>query len=123
MKNLTDWFDRVYVVNCAHRPDRLVDTKQHFDETGMADNDKVVYYPAIIGGWTTCPGWVGTGPGAVTGWGCKVGGPPPPSRPPGSCNLLSSHQAPTPMATGQLVQQIGIPVGAHGVVSVATSVS
>lgn len=67
MKNLTDWFDRVYVINCAHRPDRLEETKKHLDETKMADNDKVIYYPAIIGDWTTCPADWGSGWGA---WGC-----------------------------------------------------
>lgn len=67
MKNLTDWFDRVYVINCAHRPDRLEETKKHLDETKMADNDKVIYYPAIIGDWTTCPADWGSGRGA---WGC-----------------------------------------------------
>ena len=67
MKNLTDWFDRVYVINCAHRPDRLEETKKHLDETKMADNDKVHYYPAIIGDWTTCPADWGSGRGA---WGC-----------------------------------------------------
>ena len=59
MKNLTDWFDRVYVINCAHRPDRLEETKKHLEETGMANNDKVHYYPAIIGDWVTHPAdWV-----------------------------------------------------------------
>lgn len=67
MKNLTDWFDRVYVINCAHRPDRLEETKKHLEETGMADNDKVHYYPAIIGDWTTHPADWGSGRGA---WGC-----------------------------------------------------
>lgn len=67
MKNLTDLFDRVYVINCAHRPDRLEDTKKHLEETKMADNDKVHYYPAIIGDWTTCPADWRSGRGA---WGC-----------------------------------------------------
>lgn len=67
MKNLTDWFDRVYVINCAHRPDRLKETKRHLEETKMANNDKVIYYPAIIGDWTTCPADWGSGRGA---WGC-----------------------------------------------------
>jgi len=67
MKNLTDWFDHVYVINCAHRPDRLEETKKHLEETRMADNDKVHYYPAIIGDWTTCPADWGSGWGA---WGC-----------------------------------------------------
>ncbi len=69
MKNLTDWFDRVYVINCAHRPDRLEETKKHLEETKMADNDKVIYYPAIIGDWTTCPADWGSGRGA---WGCVL---------------------------------------------------
>ena len=67
MKNLTDWFDRVYVINCAHRPDRLEETKRHLEETGMANNEGVHYYPAIIGDWTTCPADWGSGRGA---WGC-----------------------------------------------------
>lgn len=67
MKNLTDWFDRVYVINCAHRPDRLEETKKHLEETGMANSDWVYYYPAIIGDWTTCPADWGSGWGA---WGC-----------------------------------------------------
>jgi len=67
MKNLTDWFDRVYVINCAHRPDRLEETKRHLEETGMANNDWVIYYPAIIGDWTTCPADWQSGRGA---WGC-----------------------------------------------------
>ncbi len=67
MKNLTDWFDRVYVINCAHRPDRLEETKKHLEETGMANNDWVHYYPAIIGDWTTHPADWNSGNGA---WGC-----------------------------------------------------
>ena len=67
MKNLTDWFDRVYVINCAHRPDRLEETKKLLQETKMAANHKVYYYPAIIGDWTTCPHDWYAGRGA---WGC-----------------------------------------------------
>ena len=67
MKNLTDWFERVYVINCAHRPDRLAETKRHLEETGMANNDWVHYYPAIIGDWTTHPADWNSGNGA---WGC-----------------------------------------------------
>lgn len=67
MKNLTDWFDRVYVINCAHRPDRLEEVTRHLAETKMADLEKVIIYPAIIGDWVTTPeGW-GAGRGA---WGC-----------------------------------------------------
>lgn len=67
MKNLTDWFDRVYVINCAHRPDRLEETKQHLAETKMADVEKVIFYPAIVGDWTTVPADWRSGNGA---WGC-----------------------------------------------------
>lgn len=68
MKNLTDWFSRVYVINCAHRPDRLLAVKEHLAETQMADIDKVFFYPAIIGDWTTAPSGWGAGNG---GWGCR----------------------------------------------------
>lgn len=67
MKNLTDWFDRVYVINCIHRPDRLEETQKHLKETQMADVDKVIFYPAIIGDWTTIPADWKSGNGA---WGC-----------------------------------------------------
>lgn len=66
-KNLTDWFDRVYVLNCAHRPDRKEQILKHLDDSGMADVSKVVVYPAIIGDWTTIPADWGSGRGA---WGC-----------------------------------------------------
>ena len=67
MKNLTDWFSRVFIINCKHRPDRLGRVKAHLDESGMADVSKVVVVSAIIGDWTTHPvGW-GAGRGA---WGC-----------------------------------------------------
>lgn len=67
MKNLTDWFDRVFVINCKHRPDRLERVKNHLADSGMADVSKVTFTPAIIGDWTTCPaGWM-AGRGA---WGC-----------------------------------------------------
>lgn len=69
MKNLTDWFDRVYVINCAHRPDRLEETKQHLAETKMADVEKVIFYPAIVGDWTTVPADWRSGNGA---WGCVL---------------------------------------------------
>jgi GR25 family glycosyltransferase involved in LPS biosynthesis len=67
MKNLTDWFSRVYVINCAHRPDRLEEVTKHLQETGMADMDKVVIYPAIIGDWVTHPADWRAGNGS---WGC-----------------------------------------------------
>lgn len=68
MKNLTDWFDRVFIINCAHRPDRLERVKTHLSITGMVDLDKVIIHPAVIGDWVTCPADWGAGRGA---WGCR----------------------------------------------------
>lgn len=66
MKNLTDWFDRVYVINCQHRPDRLEKIKKELEKSKMADLEKVIFYKAIIGDYTTVPAdWQGKG-----GWGC-----------------------------------------------------
>lgn len=67
MKNLTDWFDRVYIINRQDRPERLKVLLDHLTESRLADTRKVIVYPAIIGGWTTTPAdWtVGRGP-----WGC-----------------------------------------------------
>ena len=67
MKNLTDWFSKVFVINCAHRPDRLETVMKHLDETGMADTDKVTVFNAIVGDWTTVPADWNSGRGA---WGC-----------------------------------------------------
>lgn len=67
MKNLTDWFDRVYVINCNHRNDRLQLVKDHFEKTGIADKDLVYFYPAVYGQWVTTPADWASGAGA---WGC-----------------------------------------------------
>lgn len=37
MKNLTDWFDRAYVISCQHRPDRLAGTMDHLASAGLVD--------------------------------------------------------------------------------------
>jgi GR25 family glycosyltransferase involved in LPS biosynthesis len=66
-KNLTDWFSRVYVINCAHRPDRLERILKHLEESGMADVSKVHVFNAIIGDYTGHPAGWGGGNGA---WGC-----------------------------------------------------
>jgi hypothetical protein len=74
MKNITDWFDKVYLLNCAHRTDRLERITKHLTDTGLADMSRVIVYPAVQGRVTTTPeGW-GAGPGA---WGiyrtiCRV---------------------------------------------------
>ena len=67
VKNLTDWFDSVYLINCAHRPDRLATCLAHLQESGMADVERVTVYPAIIGDWTGHPAGFEGGNGA---WGC-----------------------------------------------------
>lgn len=67
LKNLTDIFDAVYVINCAHRPDRLERVSNHLVEQGLVDIEKVTFYPAVIGDWVTCPSDWKTGNGA---WGC-----------------------------------------------------
>lgn len=67
MKKLTEWFDRVFVINCAHRPDRLALVKEELAYSGVAELSKVIFYPAIIGDWTTVPADWNSGSGA---WGC-----------------------------------------------------
>lgn len=67
LPNLTDTFDRVYVINCAHRPDRLEEFKEGIEETKVADVEKIIVYPAIIGDYTGHPAGFGGGNGA---WGC-----------------------------------------------------
>lgn len=67
LKNLTDWFDHVYLINCQHRPDRLARVLAHLENSGMATIADVKVVAGIIGDWTTHPtGW-GGGRGA---WGC-----------------------------------------------------
>lgn len=67
LRNLTDWFDRVYIINCAHRPDRLATLMEHIQLTGMADVEKLHVFSAIIGDYTGHPAGWGGGNGA---WGC-----------------------------------------------------
>jgi GR25 family glycosyltransferase involved in LPS biosynthesis len=67
LKNLTDWFDRVYLINCAHRPDRLAEVTAHLAKSRMADLSKVIIQPAVVGDWANPPARWGAGRGA---WGC-----------------------------------------------------
>lgn len=67
MKLITDWFDRVFVINCAHRPDRLALVKEELACSGIADLKKVNFFNAIIGDWTSVPDDWKAGRGA---WGC-----------------------------------------------------
>jgi GR25 family glycosyltransferase involved in LPS biosynthesis len=64
---LTDWFDKVFVINCAHRPDRKLETEEEIRSKGIGDLDKITFYPGIIGDYTNHPAGFGGGRGA---WGC-----------------------------------------------------
>jgi hypothetical protein len=67
MKNLTDWFGRVCIITCQHRPDRLAETLEHLTTTGLADPEKLHIQKGVIGAWTTVPvDWL---PG-LGAWGC-----------------------------------------------------
>lgn len=64
---LTDHFDRVFLINCKHRPDRLEEFRKEIETKKLADLDKITIYPAIIGDYTGHPAGWGGGNGA---WGC-----------------------------------------------------
>lgn len=66
-KNLTDWFERVYVINRPDRPERLKAFYKNIEYTKVADPSKIIVYPAIMGDKTACPRYFLSGNGA---WGC-----------------------------------------------------
>lgn len=66
-KKLTDWFDKVFVINCQHRPDRLKEFVDEIISKEIADLDKITIFQAVIGDFTTHPAGWGGGKGA---WGC-----------------------------------------------------
>jgi hypothetical protein len=69
MKNLTDWFSRVCVITCQHRPDRLEQTLAHLEASGLAHSAGVKVQRGVIGSWVTTPvDWL-AGDGA---WGCHA---------------------------------------------------
>jgi len=67
MKTLTDWFDRVYIINCTHRPDRLEAIEANIKATGVADCSNVLVYQGIRGVLAPPPKYWGASEGA---WGC-----------------------------------------------------
>lgn len=67
VKNLTDWFSQVYLLNCAHRPDRMERVRTELTESGMVDWEKVTVYSAVVGDYVTAPADWHSGNGA---WGC-----------------------------------------------------
>tara|TARA_R110002050_G_scaffold6871_3_gene27674 strand:- start:1390 stop:2079 length:690 start_codon:yes stop_codon:yes gene_type:complete len=66
-KSLTDWFERVYVINRPDRPERLERFYKHIEKNGVADPNKIVVYPAVMGDKTSFPSYFLSGAGA---WGC-----------------------------------------------------
>jgi GR25 family glycosyltransferase involved in LPS biosynthesis len=66
-KNLTDWFERVYVINRPDRPQRLQEFYENVESTEVADPSKIIVYPAIMGDKTSFPSYFLSGAGA---WGC-----------------------------------------------------
>lgn len=66
-RSLTDWFGRVYVINRPDRPERLERFYKHIDKYSLADPDKVIVYPAVMGDKTSFPCYFLSGAGA---WGC-----------------------------------------------------
>jgi GR25 family glycosyltransferase involved in LPS biosynthesis len=69
MKNLTDWFSRVYIISCQHTPGRLQAALDHLAATGLADLGGVKVHRGVIGAWTGQPNdWL-AGAGA---WGCHA---------------------------------------------------
>lgn len=66
-RKITDWFDRTFVINCAHRPDRLSRLREHVTDGGFADWDRITVVSAVIGDFTGHPAGWKAGNGA---WGC-----------------------------------------------------
>jgi hypothetical protein len=64
---LTDLFDRVYIINCQHRPDRREALFNHLQSLELVDWDKVVWQRGIVGDYTGHPAYWKAGRGA---WGC-----------------------------------------------------
>ena len=66
-KQLTDWFDRIYVINRPDREQRLKSFLNDIEESNLADPEDIVVYPAIMGNRTSFPSYFQAGAGA---WGC-----------------------------------------------------
>lgn len=64
---LNYWFDHIFVINCAHRPDRLREFWEEINSKKLADPAAITVFPAIIGDYTSHPAGWGGGNGA---WGC-----------------------------------------------------
>ena len=67
MDMLTDLFDRVYVINCPHRTDRLQSLEDNIKATGIADCSKMHVFAGVRGELSPPPKYWGASVGA---WGC-----------------------------------------------------
>ena len=67
MDTLTDLFDRVYVINCPHRGDRLATLDENIKDTGVADCSKMHVFAGVRGELSPPPKYWGASVGA---WGC-----------------------------------------------------
>ena len=67
MKPLTELFDRVYVINCSYRKDRLDALEANFKRMGVADFSQVRIFEGIDGNKVGTPSYWKWGRGA---WGC-----------------------------------------------------
>lgn len=67
MKKLTELFDKVFVINCSHRKDRLLNLKENFELTGVADFTDVELFRGVNGHKVKTPPFWKWGRGA---WGC-----------------------------------------------------
>ena len=67
MDTLTDLFDRVYVINCPHRRDRITALDENIKDTGVADCSKMHVFAGVRGELSPPPKYWGASAGA---WGC-----------------------------------------------------
>ena len=67
MKPLTELFDRVYVINCSYRKDRLDTLEANFKRMGVADFSQVRVFKGVDGNRVGSPPYWKWGRGA---WGC-----------------------------------------------------
>lgn len=66
---LNEAFERIVVINLAHRVDRRERLQRHLSKCGIVDSATVVWTRAVCGDWTPPPAWWGAGNGA---WGCLM---------------------------------------------------
>jgi len=66
---LTDYFDRVYIINLPYKEERRKRLWKHLLETGIADPSEIIWQTAVSGDLVGHPEWWGAGNGA---WGCLM---------------------------------------------------